>query len=46
MFRLAMLTGFCYVNRPLVWFDRSPAEIRHVGVSVGMEQGWNSVLRA
>jgi glycosyltransferase involved in cell wall biosynthesis len=33
MFRLAMLTGFCYVNRPLVWFDRSPAEIRHVGVS-------------
>jgi len=33
MFRLAMRTGFCYVNRPLVWFDRSPAEIRHVGVS-------------
>jgi len=33
MFRLAMLTGFCYVNRPLVWFDRSPAETRHVGVS-------------
>lgn len=33
MFRLAMLTGFCYVNRPLVWFDRSPAEIRHVGIS-------------
>jgi len=33
MFRLAMLTEFCYVNRPLVWFDRSPAEIRHVGVS-------------
>ena len=38
MFRLAMLTGFCYVNRPLVWFDRSPAEIRHVGVSIRMEQ--------
>ena len=37
MFRLAMLTGFCYVNRPLVWFDRSPAEIRHVGVSAD----WN-----
>lgn len=30
MFRVAMLTGFCYVNRPLVWFDRSPAEIRHM----------------
>ena len=39
MFRLAMLTGFCYVNRPLVWFDRSPAEIRHVGVSAE----WNKV---
>lgn len=37
MFRLAMLTGFCYLNRPLVWFDRSPAEIRHVGVS----SDWN-----
>jgi glycosyltransferase involved in cell wall biosynthesis len=33
MFRLAMLTGFCYVNRPLVLFDRSPVENRHVGVS-------------
>jgi Glycosyl transferase family 2 len=30
MFRVAMLTGFCYVNRPLVLFDRSPAEIRHM----------------
>ncbi len=39
MFRLAMLTGFCYVNRPLVWFDRSPAEIRHVGVS----SEWNKL---
>lgn len=38
MFRVAMLTAFCYVNRPLVWFDRSPAEIRHVGVS----SQWNS----
>lgn len=37
MFRLAMLTGFCYVNRPLVRFDRSPAELRHVGVS----SDWN-----
>jgi len=33
MFRLALLTDFCYVNLPLVWFDRSPAEVRHVGVS-------------
>jgi glycosyltransferase involved in cell wall biosynthesis len=39
MFRLAMLTGFCYVNRPLVRFDRSPAEIRHVGVSAD----WNKL---
>jgi hypothetical protein len=39
MFRLAMLTDFCYVNRPLVWFDRSPAEIRHVGVSAD----WNKM---
>jgi len=37
MFRLAMLTGFCYVNRPLVRFDRAPAEVRHVGVS----SNWN-----
>lgn len=33
MFRLALETGFCYVNRPLVRFDRSPTEVRHVGVS-------------
>jgi glycosyltransferase involved in cell wall biosynthesis len=33
MFRLAMLTGFCFVNRPLVRFDRSPAQDRHVGAS-------------
>jgi len=33
MFRLALLTDFCYVNRPLVWFDRSPDENRHVGAS-------------
>ncbi|HTT22811.1 MAG TPA: glycosyltransferase family A protein [Candidatus Sulfotelmatobacter sp.] len=39
MFRVAMLTGVCYVNRPLVWFDRSPAEIRHVGMSAE----WNKV---
>jgi glycosyltransferase involved in cell wall biosynthesis len=39
MFRLAMLTGFCYVNRPLVLFDRSPVEDRHVGVS----SAWNTM---
>jgi glycosyltransferase involved in cell wall biosynthesis len=39
MFRLATVTGFCYVNRPLVWFDRSPAELRHVGVSAE----WNKM---
>lgn len=33
MFRLAMATPFCFVNRPLTGFDRSPAEDRHVGVS-------------
>jgi len=33
MFRLGMLAGFCYVNRLLVWFDRSPMETRHVGSS-------------
>jgi glycosyltransferase involved in cell wall biosynthesis len=37
LFRLAMLTGFCYVNRPLVWFDRSPGEVRHTGVTAD----WN-----
>jgi glycosyltransferase involved in cell wall biosynthesis len=39
LFRLATLTGFCYVNRPLVRFDRSPAELRHVGVSAE----WNKL---
>jgi len=38
MFRLAMLTGFCFVNRPLVWFDRSPVETRHVGVSANWDK--------
>jgi len=33
LFRLAMATNFCYVNRPLTRFDRSPVEDRHVGVS-------------
>jgi glycosyltransferase involved in cell wall biosynthesis len=39
MFRLALATGFCYVNLPLVLFDRSPAETRHVGVS----KEWNKL---
>lgn len=39
VFRIAMITGFCYVNRPLVRFDRSPAEIRHVGVA----SHWNKM---
>ncbi len=39
LFRLAMRTGFCYVNRPLVRFDRSPAELRHVGASAD----WNKM---
>jgi hypothetical protein len=39
MFRLAMRTDFCYVNRPLVLFDRSPVEDRHVGVS----SAWNNM---
>jgi len=39
MFRIAMSTEVCYVNRPLVWFDRSPAESRHVGVS----SEWNKL---
>jgi glycosyltransferase involved in cell wall biosynthesis len=39
MFRLALLTDFCYVNRSLVLVDRSPAEVRHVGVS----SEWNKL---
>jgi glycosyltransferase involved in cell wall biosynthesis len=39
LFRLAMRTKFCYVNRPLVWFDRGPVESRHVGVS----SEWNKM---
>jgi glycosyltransferase involved in cell wall biosynthesis len=39
MFRLATVTGFCYVNQPLVRFDRSPMETRHAGVSTD----WNKV---
>jgi len=38
LFRLAMATRFCYVNRPLIRFDRSPVEQRHVGVSARWTQ--------
>ena len=38
-FRLATLTNYCYVNLPLVAVDRSPAEVRHVGVS----SEWNKL---
>lgn len=38
MFRLATQTSFCFVNRPLVWFDRSPVETRHVGVSANWDK--------
>jgi hypothetical protein len=44
MFRLALLTGFCYVNRPLVWFDRSPGEDRHLGLSKEWDK-WEFVLQ-
>ena len=39
LFRLARLTGFCYVHRPLTLVDRSPGESRHVGVS----SEWNKL---
>jgi len=49
LFRFAMRTGFCYVNRPLVWFDRSPAELRHVGVAADWNKEdfflWNCQFR-
>src|SRR5260370_556256 len=39
MFRLATVTGFCYLNCPLVLFDRAPKEVRHVGASAE----WNKL---
>lgn len=33
IFRMALTTGFCFVNMPLVLIDRSPAAIRHSGAS-------------
>jgi glycosyltransferase involved in cell wall biosynthesis len=31
LFRLSLITAFCFVNMPLVLVDRSPAENRHCG---------------
>jgi glycosyltransferase involved in cell wall biosynthesis len=39
LFRLAMITGFCYVNRPLVRKDQGPVESRHIGVAAE----WNKL---
>jgi len=39
LFRLSLVTGFCYVNRPLVRRDQAPPEVRHVGISAD----WNRV---
>ncbi len=33
LFRMALITKFCYVNMPLALIDRSPAEQRHAGSS-------------
>ena len=33
LFRLALITKFCYVSMPMVLIDRSPADIRHTGES-------------
>jgi len=33
LFRLALVTDFCFVNEPLVVIDRTPAEKRHNGSS-------------
>ena len=31
LFRMALITRFCYVSLPMVLIDRSPADIRHSG---------------
>jgi len=38
MFRVAMLTSFCYVSLPLTRKDQSPPQIRHVGVGADFEK--------
>jgi glycosyltransferase involved in cell wall biosynthesis len=37
LFRMGLLTPFCYVSMPMVMIDRSPARIRHVGHG----ENWN-----
>jgi glycosyltransferase involved in cell wall biosynthesis len=39
LFRMGLLTKFCYVSMPMVLIDRSPADIRHVGEG----QNWHKV---
>jgi glycosyltransferase involved in cell wall biosynthesis len=39
LFRLAMITRFCYVSLPLVYKDQAPVSVRHVGVSAE----WNKL---
>jgi glycosyltransferase involved in cell wall biosynthesis len=34
LFRMALITRFCYVSMPMVLIDRSPADIRHSGESI------------
>lgn len=38
LFRLALLTDFCFVNQPLVVIDRTPAPKRHSGTSAVWDQ--------
>jgi glycosyltransferase involved in cell wall biosynthesis len=38
LFRLALVTDFCFVNKPLVVIDRSPAADRHSGSSAIWDQ--------
>jgi glycosyltransferase involved in cell wall biosynthesis len=38
VFRLALVTNYCYVNLPLVIVDRTVASVRHTGVSAIWDQ--------
>ena len=38
LLRLAMVTGVCFVNRPLISVDRAPSRIRHVGPSADWDE--------
>ncbi len=33
LFRMSLVTKFCYVNMPMVLVDRAPADVRHTGAS-------------